>query len=150
MPKRKELTTEQKLVKAWDDITSVPDATEEDDTYGLFTVEIDGETYAIGTDEEADKAVSEAIDDMLWAFQAKFIASQCGLPNALIPAIEAWQREECESCNDDVRDMIKDYPAFVDAAVASDGRGHFLAQYDNEEIELEGSDGELLFAYRIS
>ena len=36
---------------------------------------------------------------------------------------------------------------FIDAAINADGRGHFLASYDGEEIE---SDCRNVFAYRIN
>ena len=119
------------------------------DHYGLTIFEADGAEYAIGTDEEADEAVTEAIKESLWAFKASFILGCCGLPYELEEAIEAWQQKKCEGCNDAIEQMIDrtcELDEFVRQAVSSDGRGHFLSQYDGDEIEL-GND---LYAFRIN
>lgn len=149
------LTTEQKLVMAWDDITTVEGAKERTyDHHGLWTVELDGEEWAVGTDAEADKAAASAIEDSLWAFNASFIISHCELPDALESAVQTWQQERCEGCNDDVRQMVESAKGgldlFIENAVSADGRGHFLSGYDGDEVELTGSDGERLYAYRLN
>jgi hypothetical protein len=41
--------------------------------------------------------------------------------------------------------LIGDIEEFVADAIALDGREHFLARYDDREIELDGTD---FYAYR--
>lgn len=143
-------TIKTKLAKAWDDINSIEGATESrHDHYGLWVVEIDGEEYAVGTDEECDNACRDYIKDSLWAFLSVFVHQFTQVPihiNGVRDAMEHWQQNECESCNDDLLDMVGDrFDELVEAAVKADGRGHFLSSYDGEEMELSGN----LYAYRI-
>ena len=44
-------------------------------------------------------------------------------------------QESCETSNDAILTLIKDFNRFVEDAVYTDGRGHFLASYDHEEHE---------------
>jgi len=110
--------------------------------------------YLVCTDEEADEAVKEAILDSLWAFRPSFIVSHMTYKpesfrerDSTDKALEHIQFNLCESANCIVKSMIKDLDHFVDDAVSSDGRGHFLAQYDNEEHEVE-IDGITYLIYR--
>jgi hypothetical protein len=118
------------------------------DAWGLTTFEVSGETYAVGTDEECDAACFEYIKDSVWAFNATFILSQCGLPLELVEAIQSFQQKECESANNALLALIEKtcgLPKFVRTAIGLDGRGHFLASHDGDEISL----GNGFFAYRI-
>ena len=45
--------------------------------------------------------------------------------------------EKCESSNEAVKSLIEDFDHFVDDAVLTDGRGHFLSSYDGEENEVK-------------
>ena len=103
--------------------------------------------YAIGTDEEADEAAREYIQDSLWAFNASFIIGECNLDYSLEDMITNWQQEKCESANDGIRSLIDNscgIDEFVNSAISADGRGHFLATYDGNEIEQDG-----FYIYRI-
>jgi len=91
--------------------------------------EIDGEDYLVLTDEEADEAVREEIEEMVWAFTPSFLSSHTGVDEEVFVLLS----DRCESNNDSFKRMIKDFDAFVEDAVSCDGRGHFLAQYDHEE-----------------
>jgi hypothetical protein len=118
------------------------------DCYGLTVVEIGRDSYAIGADEEVDEACENHIRDNLWAFNAEFITDCCGLPRELADALRAWQQKECERANEGMLALIDRCDAWnriVGRAVSLDGRGHFLASYDGDEIDLGGG----LFAYRI-
>lgn len=120
------------------------------DHYGLTTFD---ESYAIGTEEEADEAAKEYVKGILWAFNSDFILDQCKLPSSMKKAFDIWKTEECESCNDDLEDIIDrlcGIDDFVDAAVSSDGRGSFLGTYSGDEDEIN-SDllGEVYYVYRI-
>ena len=90
------------------------------------------DNYYVCTDEEADDLASGYIKDSLWAFNSDFLAYETGLPEAVfIPLSERFDTDAIyeivyTTCGID---------AFVEAAIAADGRGHFIAQYDHEEHE---------------
>lgn len=101
-------------------------------------VDLDEATYYIGdqdyfvlTDEEADEAVREDIEQMVWAFRPSFLSVHTGIDEDVFKLLQ----EKCEGANDAIMSMIKDFDYFVDDAVACDGRGHFLAAYDGNENE---------------
>jgi len=129
----------------------VDELTEETyDNYGLKVFSACGLEYAIGTDEEADEAIKQYMQDSVWTFRPEFIAShtKAGASNGMIKAIIALQ-ESCEDCNDDIKSLIEDMDDFISDAVSADGRGMFLSPYDSEEQEIV-IDGEYYFAYRLN
>lgn len=112
------------------------------DTFELF-----GNEYRVLTDEEADKAAEEYIEESLWAFNAEFILEHSKIEvvgreyDEIVKAFHKMQETLCESANalvkalvTDINDSIDD---FVQAAVEADGRGHFISSYDGEEYESE-------------
>jgi len=110
--------------------------------------------YLVCTDKEADEAVKEAVLDSLWAFRPSFIVSHMAYKpenyrerDSTEKVLEHMQFHLCESANCIVKSMIKDIDHFVDDAVSSDGRGHFLAQYDGDEHEVT-VDGTMYLVYR--
>ena len=105
--------------------------------------EIDSEDYLVLTDEEADEAVREEIEELVWAFNASFLQAHTGVDANAIEKIQ----EMCESANEPLTAMIKDFDHFVDDAVSCDGRGHFLAPYDHEENEIT-FNGITYYIYR--
>lgn len=110
--------------------------------YGLVVFSYGGNDYAIGTDEEADKAITENIESMVWSFNANFLANQTGLPQEVFEALQP----QCENANDAILACVKQtcgLEKFIAKAVSSDGRGHFLSSYDGEEI----SEGDF-FIYK--
>jgi hypothetical protein len=121
----------------------------DDDT---MEFEYGNQEFLVLNDSEADEKAEEYIKESLWAFNASFILSQCGLPQALEEAIQALQSKECESCNDTILEMIGSTGSlqdFVSAAISADGRGHFMSSYDGEENEY-AVNGEYLYIYRIN
>jgi len=90
---------------------------------------IDDGDYLVLTDTEADEAVREEIEEMVWAFTPSFLSAHTGVKESVFKLLQ----NECEGSNDAIMSMIKDFDHFVDDAVACDGRGHFLAGYDHEE-----------------
>ena len=100
-----------------------------------------------------DELTREEIEDSLWAFNPDFIVRH--MPNFgkltkkqesdLIGALGQIQGSLCENCNPLFAAIIEDMDDFVDDAIESDGRAHFLARYDDVEVELENE----LYAYRI-
>lgn len=121
--------------------------------YGLKVYSYDGAEYAVADDDdEADEAADTHIRESLWAFRASFIARHVnvGLDATCIKAIEEMQGKLCESCNPIIEALLGDnLDAFIDDAIESDGRGHFLAPYDDEERDGEdiysGWTGKLVY-----
>ena len=108
---------------------------------------IDGTEYLVLTDSEADDLARECILDSLWAFNANFIASHTenGLDDDAVEALAEMQGKLGESANSIVKALIVDLDHFVNDAIMSDGRGHFITSYDGQEIEIDGD----LYAYRM-
>jgi hypothetical protein len=93
------------------------------------------------TDEEADEKATEYIKETLWAFNASFIASQIDLDEEVIQAIH--DNGKCEDNNDTIYNLINklgNFETFVEDAVSSDGRGHFISSYDGNENEENVND----------
>jgi len=108
-------------------------ATEAD--YDEAQNDYDSEHYLVYTDEEADKAVREEIEEMVWAFTPSFIQAHTGVDADAIAKIQ----DMCEGANEPIKAMIKDFDAFVEDAVSSDGRGHFLdVNLEENEITFNG------------
>ena len=104
---------------------------------------VDGLEYLVLTDGEADDKAQEYIEDSLWAFKSEFILEACGLDSSsnVINSLSEMQGKSCECCNDFIRALVEGtcgIDTFVEAAIDSDGRGHFLSTYDGEEGEQGG------------
>jgi hypothetical protein len=100
------------------------------------------EEYLVLTDNEADEYATKAILDSVWAFRASFLEAHISdLDESCIQKIQ----ELCEDANPVLLKLLNDKAHFVDDAVLSDGRGHFIGQYDFEEHE----QGEY-FIYRLN
>ena len=94
---------------------------------------IDGHDYLVYTDEEADDAVRDYIEQSVWAFTPSFLSAHTGY---IDEDVFKLLQEKCEGAHDSIMSMIKDFDAFVEDAVACDGRGHFLSGYDGIEHEV--------------
>lgn len=114
-----------------------------------------GREYFILTDEEATEAAREEIGRTLWAFNADFIlehAHNSDEPTSFewltgIESIKKAQAEQCEDFNGLARCLVGNLEQFASDAIEADGRGHFLAAYDGDEVELVRGE---LFAYRVN
>ena len=114
-----------------------------------------GYEYMVLTEDEADLASREYILDSLWAFNPHFIlrhtnfysTSSVEEDEAFEDALKELQGRICEGANPIVRALIVNLDDFVNDAIQADGRGHFIAQYDGEEIEI---DGGKYYAYRMN
>lgn len=123
---------------------------ESHDHYGLAVFSLGNQDYAIGTDEECNRACVSYCRDSVWAFNASFILSECELPYQLEEAIQAFQSEECESANDALLALVEKcckggIEEFTRSAISADGRGHFLSPYDGNENEADD-----LYVYRLN
>ena len=94
---------------------------------------IDDQDYLVLTDEQADEAVREEIEEMVWAFNPSFLFAHTGVDSGTLKIV---QESLCEDANEAITAMIKDFDYFVEEAVRMDGRGHFLAGYDHKEHEV--------------
>lgn len=104
-----------------------------------------GGGYDVYTDNEADERARDYILDSLWAFNAKFIISHSQWKSladsqftALEDGIKSMREKLCEDANPLVLALIDNIDGFVDDAISTDGRGHFLSGYDGEENEQDG------------
>jgi hypothetical protein len=106
--------------------------------------------YLVYTDEEADEAVREYIEETVWAFTPSFLQAHTGVSS---DTIKQMQEKMSPSANEAIIAMIKDFDHFVEDAVRCDGRGHFLAPYDHEENYASFSNEEgknvTYFIYRL-
>lgn len=107
-------------------------------------------TFLVLSDDEAGAAVFDYVRESVWAFNADFLAKQTDVPAEMFEAVQ----EQCEGANDAILPLIErtedGLAGFVAAAVEADGRGHFLAGYDGEEIELVAEPGVYVYAYRVN
>ena len=103
------------------------------------------EEYLVLTDDEADEKVAEYIKDSVWAFNPSFLSSHSGIDEGVFKLLQ----DKCESANEAVLKLIKDFDKFVEDAVATDGRGHFISSYDGEENDHE-HDNETYYIYRTN
>lgn len=111
--------------------------------------------YKVLTDAEADEAIKEEIAETLWAFNPSFVLEHTEFyhnstveeDDAFEDAIRELQSRLCESANPLIKALIADLDKFIKDAIQADGRGHFLATYDGNEIELNGGK---YFAYRTN
>ena len=87
--------------------------------------------YYVYTDAEADQAVQDYIDETIWAFRPSFLARHTGIDERVIEILQ----EKCETANEPLLRLIKNFDKFIEEAISSDGRGHFISQYDGEEHE---------------
>lgn len=116
--------------------------------YGLSRFSYGSKEYAIGVDEDCDEATKRHIEQSIWAFNACFILSQCGLPMELEDYIRSFQEKECENANDSLLALVNkcgDIDKFTKRAIGLDSRGHFLSPYDGDENEQDG-----FYIYRIN
>lgn len=138
-------------VKALIQVLDIPDDEIEDIAPGYDDNELEygGGEYLVLTDEEAKERVAEYIEESLWAFNSSFLAAQTDLPYEVFQALS----EKYEDGNDAIRSLIEKcgngMNDFVEEAIAADGRGHFIAHYDFEELEAQ-IDGEFWYVYRTN
>lgn len=115
----------------------------------VFEDTIEHAQYLVLTDEEADTRLQAEIRESVWAFNPDFIAEHSSVCSANRTAFAEFfkiaQEKLCELANPLLLSIIDDFDEFVADAEAADGRAHFLAQYDDKEIEL----GDGLYAYRV-
>lgn len=92
----------------------------------------DGE-YLVLNEEEARDRTEDYIKDSLWAFKSEFLIDYTDLPEAAESMLRSFQQDKCEDANETLLKLVGGkLQSLVNAAIASDGMGHFLAGYDHE------------------
>ena len=99
--------------------------------------------YLVYTDDEADEAVYNYINESVCFFRSDFIAAHTEVDKEVISKLQ----ELHENSNQAIKSLIKDFDHFVNDAVLSDGRAHFLSSYDGEENEVN-VNGNTYYVYR--
>jgi hypothetical protein len=130
--------------------------------FGLPIYVIGNKEYAVGTDDEADKAARQAVEQSLWSFSAETIvdfvsAHRIKLTSKdfdrLKQGIEIAQTKASEDAHDLVLGLIGEQylGLFCEAAIRSEGRGHFLSQEDGIELNSGRVSGlpKNRFAYQL-
>ena len=108
---------------------------------GKTTYFIGNQEYLVLNDEEAQKRCEENIKESIWAFNSSFLSFHTGINEDIIKSVQ----EHCESSNNMLLNSIKDIQKFINEAIVSDGRGHFISYYDGNENEIND-----LFIYRLN
>lgn len=143
-----------KKIKALAKFLEIDESNIEVDDYGSLIVDCEwvdetGE-YLVLTDDEADEKAKQEIIETLWAFKTEFILDCCGLdtPESVVASLQDMQEKCCEGCNAFIRALVDGtcgIDTFVNLAIESDGREHFIATYDDEENEQDE-----YFIYRVN
>ena len=108
---------------------------------GKTTYYIGNQEYLVLNDKEAQTKCEEDIKQSIWAFNSSFLSFYTDVNEDIIKSVQG----HCESSNDMLLNSIKDIRGFINDAIATDGRGHFISYYDGHEHE----ENEL-FIYRLN
>ena len=146
--KIQENESEDSRVRALAIFTGKPSESIEDQ--GDNSYAIGDEEYLVLTDEEADEKLKEDIEQSIWAFNPDFIEGETGI-SGLAKLIKAASNE-CEKLNEPLLEIVEKtcgIDNFVQDADDADGRGHFLASYNDVENEVK-VDGKIFYIYRTN
>jgi hypothetical protein len=108
---------------------------------GKTTYFIGDQEYLVLNEIEAQTRCEGDIKQSVWAFVPSFLSFHTDIDEDIIKSVQ----EHCESSNNMLLNSIKDIEKFINEAVASDGRGHFISCYDGYEHEENN-----LFIYRLN
>ena len=130
-----------------------------DSYYSEYRFDVYGDEYLVMDDGRAYSTAFHEISQTLWAFNTDFILDHLKDEikygndpvdlDELKACVDLAKEKLCEGANAIIHALIDDLEAFVDDAIAADGRGHFISSYDGEEHEVT-VDGETYYIYRIS
>ena len=142
-----------------DEINEVVIGKNYDSYYTEYMFDVYGDEYLVMDDGHAYAAAFHEISQLLWAFNTDFILDHLKDEikygdhpvdlDELKAGIDLVKEKLCEGANAIIHALIDDLEAFVDDAIAADGRGHFISLYDGEEHEVT-VDGETYYIYRLS
>jgi hypothetical protein len=101
------------------------------------------------SDTKADSAAREAIRESLWSFSLDFLREyfRVDISDAALESLKSAQEKLCEDFGPIVASLLGDNRERAEsAAIAADGRGHFLGQYNGAEV----CDPDGIVRYRIN
>jgi hypothetical protein len=101
--------------------------------YGLPVIKIDGESFAIATEEEATKAAEKVILDSVWLMSSSWLSHIIPLDKEAIDAIQQTMEERA---NPVLRFWIRDEQDFVRKIIYDDGRAYWISDVDGDEHDL--------------
>ena len=107
--------------------------------------------YLVCSDKMADEQVKGEILSNLRTFRVDFLAGETGVPSEVFYAL--INTMPAVDSNESIRALVRSTcgeDSLVDASVSADGRGHFLASYDSEEISYLTKSGKQVFLYRCN
>lgn len=143
----KELELEIRDVLQLDEDEEIEDAMYFEDEE-FISIDVGLRTYAVLNDEQAFDLVVEEIEENLWTFQSWFLSNVTGIDTIVFDAIQNNNGED--SNNEAIKSLLDAVDVSIDSvaeqAIIADGLGHFIAQYDGEEIPTEYQDYSI---YRI-
>ena len=105
--------------------------------------------YLVCSDELADEQAKAEILSALWAFKPSFLAEMTKLDSVVFEKLATL----CEDSNTVIQAIVKStckINYLVEQAIASNGRGQFLAKYDGEETEYRTKSGKTVYLYRCN
>jgi len=111
-------------LRAYEDGNYGPEDIDPVNIENLFAV--GNREYYVYDEDEADTACGEYVQQTLWSFNSDFLASMTELPVEVFQALSG----QCEDANDAILKVVQatcGIDKFVNEAVGTDGRGHFLA-----------------------
>ena len=116
------------------------------DHYGLPVIEINEKRYAVGNPVNIQEAVVEYCRDNIQHFKPELLAENSKFSTCLFKRLQDGGIFDSYV----YLELINDLESFAEAAKATYGRGHFLATYDGEEIEVYDNKKNLVYyIYRI-
>ena len=105
--------------------------------------------YICLTESEADETAKNYILETVWAFKKSFLdAHSSAISKTSEKAFTAIQ-DLCEGANELILNSIDNVEDFVQDAISTDGRGHFISVYDSTENESV-YNGTMYYIYRLS
>ena len=117
-------------------------------SYNSDLIEYGEQEYLVLAEDEKEDALFERIIEDLWAFNASWLSSMTGLNQEVFESLQ----DQCESANPAVLALIKStcgLEKFIEESVSCDGAGHFLAQYDHNEEEIDVNN-IYYYIYRVN
>ena len=108
----------------------------EDD--GVF--QLGDREYLVLTEKEAYENAENYIKDTIWAFSPWFLSKHTGINEDIFELLQ----DKSEDSSEVITNSIKDMDEFIADAISEDGIGHFIADYNGEEEELND-----FFIYRV-
>ena len=110
------------------------------------------EYYIFSTFQEAEQEAKRQSSELLWAFNADFLAGETGLPPEAFQAIQ--DNGKCENNNEAIEAILDGtcgVEQVLQAAIDCDGVEHTLSSYDGNEVTLACKvTGQTFYAYRIN